>query len=174
MLRFRWMLMIKWRMTSVLLENTYSACYGGWNVGGGGDHHCGVAAQLRIGGPGPTYKNMGRNPSSDDIRFSLITFSFIPSVDSELVKWEDVGGHLADISILKHTAEISGPPKSPGIYSHSVSHFRGDEIRGAPKKCHNFNRIQFPQLLTETIVLWPCCSQQFSILIDKNSSETQQ
>ena len=45
-------------------------------------------------------------------------------------------------------------------------------LLGVPKKCHDFNRMSFLQLLTEPIVLMAPCSQHLSILIDKNSRQT--
>ena len=45
---------------------------------------------------------------------------------------------------------------------------------GWSKKCHDFDRMPFPQLLMEPIVLRTRCSQHLSILIDKNSSQTLQ
>ena len=47
-------------------------------------------------------------------------------------------------------------------------------LHGDPKKCYDLNRMTFPQLLTETIVLWTCYSQHLSILVDKNSLQTLQ
>ena len=41
------------------------------------------------------------------------------------------------------------------------------------KKCHDLNCMSFPQLLSKTIVLWTCCSQQLPIF-DKKTSKTLQ
>ena len=47
-------------------------------------------------------------------------------------------------------------------------------VLGVPKKCHDFNRMSCPQLLTEPIVLMAPCWKHLSILIDKNSRQTLQ
>ena len=48
--------------------------------------------------------------------------------------------------------------------------FRVFSVQGVPKKCHDFNRMPFRQLLTEPIALTTPCSKHLSILIDKNLS----
>ena len=60
--------------------------------------------------------------------------------------------------------------------SHSVSSCNHHIIYvwGVPKMCLGFNRMPFPQFLTEPIVLTAPCSQHLLILIDKNSSQTLQ
>ena len=47
-------------------------------------------------------------------------------------------------------------------------------VQGVPKKCHDFNLMPFPQLLTKTIVLCTCYFQHLSMLFDNNSSQTLQ
>ena len=58
--------------------------------------------------------------------------------------------------------------------AYRLTYVKIEQHTGCSKKCHVFNRMPFPQLLTETIVLRTCCFQHFSILLDKKSSQTLQ